>query len=86
MEDVLKIFSNSILITGLAAWVIAQILKAITYLIVNKKFTLERLFGDGGMPSGHSATVTSVAVMTGLTNGFDSCLCSRGHIGYSRNA
>jgi acid phosphatase family membrane protein YuiD len=27
------------------------------------------MFGDGGMPSGHSATVTSVAVLTGLACG-----------------
>ena len=28
-----------------------------------------RLFGDGGMPSGHSATVTSLAVFCGLMHG-----------------
>ena len=72
MDIFLQIITNSILLAGLSAWVIAQILKALTYLIVNRKFQLERLFGDGGMPSGHSATVTSVAVMTGLQNGFDS--------------
>lgn len=67
-----QIATNGILLAGLSAWVIAQVLKAITYLIVNKKFQLERLFGDGGMPSGHSATVTSVAVMSGLQYGFNS--------------
>ena len=72
MDIFLQIITNSILLAGLSAWVIAQILKALTYLIVNRKFQLERLFGDGGMPSGHSATVTSVAVMTGLQYGFDS--------------
>lgn len=72
MDIFLQIITNSILLAGLLAWVIAQILKALTYLIVNRKFQFERLFGDGGMPSGHSATVTSVAVMTGLQNGFDS--------------
>ena len=39
-----------------------------------KKFSIERLFGDGGMPSGHSATVVSVAVATGLYEGFDSAV------------
>ncbi|MCR5059663.1 MAG: divergent PAP2 family protein [Saccharofermentans sp.] len=72
MDILMQIITNSILLAGLSAWVIAQILKAITYLIINRKFQLERLFGDGGMPSGHSATVTSVAVMTGLEYGFDS--------------
>ena len=32
----------------------------------------ERLFGDGGMPSSHSATVTSAAVTAGLWCGWDS--------------
>ncbi|MBP5261809.1 MAG: divergent PAP2 family protein [Clostridiales bacterium] len=72
MEYLYQLIDNSILITGLCAWILAQILKTFTYLIVNREFKLERLFGDGGMPSGHSATVTSVAVMTGLSQGFDS--------------
>jgi hypothetical protein len=50
------------------------VLKCISTLILTKKFSLERLFGDGGMPSGHSATVVSVAVATGLYEGFDSAL------------
>ena len=32
-------------------------------MIVHKKFDASRLIGDGGMPSGHSATVSSVATM-----------------------
>ena len=39
---------------------------------MNKKIDLRRLAGDGGMPSSHSATVTSVAVMTGFECGFGS--------------
>jgi acid phosphatase family membrane protein YuiD len=38
---------------------------------VTKKFDIERLVGDGGMPSGHSATVTAMALMTGFRLGFD---------------
>ena len=65
--EVLKILENDILLVSGCAWVIAQVLKAIINLIVSKKFSFERLFGDGGMPSGHSATVTSLAVMIGLS-------------------
>ena len=72
MEYLQQLISNGILLSGLAAWIIAQILKALISLIVNRKFSLERLFGDGGMPSGHSATVSAVAMMTGLRMGFDS--------------
>ena len=63
---------NNILITGCVAWLLSQFIKAIIYLIINKRFNWERLLGDGGMPSSHSATVTAVAVMTGLRCGWDS--------------
>lgn len=63
---------NPILLTGAVAWLLSQVSKAIIYLIINKRFQWDRLFGDGGMPSSHSATVTSVAVITGLRCGWDS--------------
>ena len=64
-----ELITNPILITSTSSWAIAQILKVIINAIVNKEWSLERLFGDGGMPSGHSATVSSLAVITGLTCG-----------------
>ena len=66
------LFSNPFLISGLAAWLIAQILKTIIHFAVYKKLEVERLFGDGGMPSGHSATVASVCTMCGLVYGLGS--------------
>lgn len=70
--DLLDIFSNKILISSLASWITAQIVKTIIYAIVNKSFNLKRLAGDGGMPSAHSAIVTALAVSSGLVCGFDS--------------
>ena len=67
-----SILHNWILLTGLVAWACSQVVKLIIHLIINKKLVLERLVGDGGMPSSHSATVTSVAVATGLHAGWDS--------------
>jgi Uncharacterized protein conserved in bacteria len=72
MEIIKAILSNKILIAGALGWASAQVLKTIVHIIVNKKLALERLIGDGGMPSAHSATVTAVAVTTGLECGFDS--------------
>ena len=63
---------NRILLTAFIAWVGAQTAKVIIYWIVNKKFVLERIFGDGGMPSSHSAVVASLATATGLQCGWDS--------------
>ena len=70
--DFLNILTNPVLIVPGCAWIIAQVAKAVINAIVNKKFSLDRLVGDGGMPSGHSATVTALAVMCGLTEGFGS--------------
>ena len=67
-----QILGNRIMQTGAVAWVVSQVLKTIIHLIVNKKIVWERLVGDGGMPSSHSATVTSVAIATGFTAGWDS--------------
>ena len=70
--DFLNILTNPVLIVPGCAWIIAQVAKAVINAIVNKKFSFDRLVGDGGMPSGHSATVTALAVMCGLTEGFGS--------------
>ena len=70
--DIVRILTNPVLLVPACSWIIAQILKTIINAIVNKKFSISRLFGDGGMPSGHSATVTSLAVMCGFAKGFDS--------------
>ena len=62
--------TNPFFISGVSSWFVAQVLKTIIYAIQNKKLDMERLFGDGGMPSGHSATVSSLAVFCGLHFGF----------------
>ena len=61
-----ELFSNHLLMNALLAWAMAQILKFIIYLAVNRTLDWNRLLGDGGMPSGHSATVTALAVTAGL--------------------
>ncbi len=70
MDSLRDLVTNPFLLAGISGWAVAQVVKTILYAIINKKFSLNRLFGDGGMPSGHSATVTSLAVMVGLVQGF----------------
>ena len=72
MQWLSDLIHNRFLITGVSSWFVAQVLKTIIHAIINKKFVLERMVGDGGMPSGHSATVTSLAIISALTYGFDS--------------
>jgi acid phosphatase family membrane protein YuiD len=72
LESLKAIISNEILIVPLFGWIISQTIKFIINLIVEKKFDFKRLFGDGGMPSGHSAMVSGVATMCALLYGFSS--------------
>ena len=74
MNWLLQLVTNPYVVTSLSCWFLAQLIKVIINWVIQKKFVLERLFGDGGMPSGHSATVSSLATIIGLMNGFDSPL------------
>ena len=69
MQWFFDLIRNPFLITGVSSWAIAQVIKVIIHAIIYKTLSLERLFGDGGMPSGHSATVSSLAVICGLICG-----------------
>lgn len=71
---VVDFFTNPLIITPVVAWGIAQILKMLIHSLVERKFDINRLFGDGGMPSGHSATVCSLVVMCAWCAGFDSAV------------
>ena len=69
MQWFLDLITNPFLLTSISSWFIAQLLKVIINAIVHKKLIWERLVGDGGMPSGHSATVSSLAAFTALACG-----------------
>ena len=71
-QQLLALITNPFLITGVTSWMIAQVLKAMIHAVINKKFDMTRLFGDGGMPSGHSATVSSLAMFSALSFGLGS--------------
>ena len=74
-----QLITNRFLITGVSAWFVAQVAKTIIHAIINKKLVLERMVGDGGMPSGHSATVSSLAVFAALRCGcgsFEFAVCA----------
>ena len=69
MDWLKSLLTNPFLITGMSSWLVAQVLKMIINAVINKSFSLGWLFSDGGMPSGHSATVSSLAVFTLLQRG-----------------
>ena len=66
------LLTNHLFINAALSWLIAQVLKTIINAIVTKSFDIKRLLGDGGMPSGHSATVTAMATTAALEYGFGS--------------
>ena len=69
MEWLRELFTNPFLIAGTSGWLIAQVVKTIIHAMIHKKSVWERLVGDGGMPSGHSATVTAMCTMSMLLYG-----------------
>lgn len=56
----------------MSAILFAQLLKVPINFIVTKKIDWSLLTSTGGMPSSHSAAVTSIATAVGLETGFDS--------------
>lgn len=64
--------SYEYILSPMAAWLIAQVAKAVIYTINTKQFDVGRLLGDGGMPSSHSACVTALAITCLLCFGFTS--------------
>lgn len=69
MDWLADLINNLFFIVPLVSWFSAQVLKVIINAVINKQLDWERLFGDGGMPSGHSATVSSLATIALLSYG-----------------
>lgn len=63
---------QSSFVTAIICWFVAQVLKVITVLIVDRKIDFSRFIGSGGMPSSHSAFVTGLAVSVVFASGFES--------------
>lgn len=75
MQLIQQILSyNQIITVSILSWFIAQVLKTIINFILLGKFQVERMWGDGGMPSAHSATVCAMAIAAGRSMGFDSAI------------
>ncbi len=66
------IFGNYALNCAILSWFSAQFIKTILVLITTKKFVPERIFGPGGMPSAHSASVSALSIAVCRLCGFAS--------------
>lgn len=67
-----ELLENKTLIIAALAWFTAGVLKMFIELIVNKKLTVSRIIGAGGMPSSHTATVVALAIAVGNYQGVSS--------------
>ncbi len=70
---------NPIFLAAVSSWILSQFLKTLITLFTNNitsfKHLIEMLFWrTGGMPSSHSALVSSVSTTIGFKNGIDSDL------------
>lgn len=66
MDWIIDWITNPYIFVPMCSWAVAQVLKMIINLCITKKLDISRLFGDGGMPSGHSATVAALATTCAL--------------------
>ena len=71
MSELQKVTSNKYLYVPLIVWFCIQAFKVIYELIKTKKFNFKRIVGAGGMPSSHTAVVTTLATMIGKNEGLD---------------
>lgn len=69
MDFITELLDNQIFISAILGWFVAQVLKTLIHMIINKKFVAERMVGSGGMPSSHSSTVCALATAAGMKYG-----------------
>jgi len=66
------IWQYKFLIIPTIAWFTVQIFKFLSDSIINRRINFRRFVETGGMPSSHSAVVTSLMTAIGLSEGFNS--------------
>lgn len=70
----MNIIDYKFLIIPITAWATVQIFKFLADAFKNRKINFRRLVETGGMPSSHSATVTSLMTAVGISEGFSSSI------------
>ena len=71
MNTFMEFIQNKYIYIPILLWFFIQLFKVICDLVTTKKFNFKRIMGAGGMPSSHSAIVTSLAIMIGKYEGVD---------------
>jgi len=69
-----EVAANRVLMAGLIAWTLAQLIKLPLNYAVRHEWDWSLLIAAGGMPSSHSALVMGVSTAVGLQEGWTSPL------------
>ena len=72
------VFQNKVLIAGLTAWALAQIIKLPLDYLRTRQWNWSLMLTTGGMPSSHSSLMTGSVLAIGLYHGFDNPLFALG--------
>ena len=76
--NILALFQNKVLIAGLIAWGLAQVIKIPLDYLRTRRWNWALLLTTGGMPSSHSSLMTGTVFAIGLYHGFDTPLFALG--------
>lgn len=74
MQIINTFLSNFTLVAVIISWFMAQAIKVVIYRFQEGHWDLWHFFEAGGMPSAHSASVTSLTLGVGLTVGWNTAL------------
>jgi len=69
--NLLDVFQNKVLVAGLIAWSLAQVIKIPLDFFRTRRWNWALFFTTGGMPSSHSSLITATTLAVGLYYGFD---------------
>ena len=67
-----EFITNKYIYVPILLWIGIQTFKLVYDLVTTKKFNFKRILGAGGMPSSHSAVVTSITTLIGKYQGVGS--------------
>lgn len=74
MAFIREFLANRVLFAAALGWLCAQVAKVLLTLIISHKFSPERLWGAGGMPSAHSSMVSALTIAIARFHGVNSAV------------
>lgn len=70
--NLLDFFTNPVGVSTMLGWILGQLIKVPVEYLRHKRWNWTLLLSAGGMPSSHSALMTSVSTSIGLNSGWGS--------------